>query len=403
VPLYGNAERYGTVLSYDARGEEGWHAIAYAEHYEKNRTNGGTLPSTNLQSDDRNVFGGRALYTVRPDERTVLTGGVELRYDRGDAWNQRVTNGQASGLYTNAYRLQLLSYAAFVQGQVRLAEPLKLVAGLRHDRFDYDIDNLKRPAASADYDASVTTPRIGLVYTPIREFELFANYGEGFRSAASTEISPPGGGVLPLGSAGGASNGNLRPPKVESRDLGFNAQLGSALRVGATVYTTKNSSEIREEPAGSGVFVPIGDTSRDGYEVDFDYLPSDRWRLYGSYGYVRARVKNPTVAGRDLIAGLPDRVAGLGIEHTTPVAEGTLRLNANYQYLSAPPFYLTGSTPEFAPAWLRYDLRASYQRGVSTWTLYAILQPKRFASEMTGTSVDPRPRVDGGITYTHTF
>lgn len=80
-----------------------------------------------------------------------------------------------------------------------------------------------------------------------------------------------------------------------------------------------------------------------------------------------------------------------------------VRANANYQYLSAPPFYLAGNTPEYAPAWLRYDLRLSYQRGPSTWTLYAILQPKRFASEMTGTSVDPRPRVDGGATYTYTF
>lgn len=403
VPLFGDAERYGAVLSYAPRGEEGWDATAYVEHYEKNRTNGGSAPSTNLQSDDRNLFGGRLLHTSRFGDVALLSAGAEMRYDRGDAWNQRYTNGHVSGLYTNAYRLELLTYAAFVQGQVKIAEPLKLVAGLRHDRFDYDIDNLKRPAASADYEASVTTPRVGLVYTPVDALELYANYGEGFRSAGAPEISPQGPGVIPLGSAGGVASGDLRPPKVESYDLGFNARLGSAWRVGGSLYTTKNSSEIRESSPGSGVFVPIGDTEREGYEVDFDFIPDPAWRLYGSYGYVRARVQNPAVAGRDLIAGLPDRVAGLGVEYTTPFADGMVRANANYQYLSAPPFYLVGNTPEYAPAWLRYDLRLSYQRGPSTWTLYSILQPKRFASEMTGTSVDPRPRIDGGATYTYTF
>lgn len=403
VPLFGDAERYGAVLNYAPRGEAGWNATAYVEHYEKNRTNGGTAPSTNFQSDDRNLFGGRLLHTSRFGDLALLSAGAEMRYDRGDAWNQRYTNGQASGLYTNAYRLELLTYAAFVQGQLKIAEPLKLVAGLRHDRFDYDIDNLKRPAASTTYEASVTTPRIGLVYTPVDALELYANYGEGFRSAGAPEISPQGPGVIPLGSAGGVASGDLRPPKVESYDVGFNARLGPAWRVGASLYTTKNSSEIRETFSGSGVFEPIGDTEREGYEVDFDFVPDPAWRLYGSYGYVRARVQNPVVAGRDLIAGLPDRVAGLGVEYTTPFADGMVRANANYQYLSAPPFYLAGNTPEYAPAWLRYDLRLSYQRGPSTWTLYAILQPKRFASEMTGTSVDPRPRVDGGATYTYTF
>ncbi|MCW5626735.1 MAG: TonB-dependent receptor, partial [Burkholderiales bacterium] len=379
------------------------------EHYEKRRTNGGfnlVPPRANVQEDDRNTFGGRALFNVRFGDRVQLTTGAETRYDRGDAFNRRFENGAPTPLYVNAYSLGLLTYGVFAQGQIKLFEPLKLVGGLRHDRFDYDIDNLKRPAASTQYESSVTTPRLGVVYTVVPSFTLFANHGEGFRAVSAPELSAPGSALLPLGSAGGAATpGALKAPKVKSRDLGFNASLGRAWKVNAAVYQSTNAQEIREDPVGSGNFVAIGDTDRDGFEMDVQFVPTDRWRFYGNFSHVKARVKNPQTAGQNLIPGMPDEVIGGGAEYTTPFRSGTIRANASAFYLNPAPYYIGASaTPLYTPSYTRYDLRLAYQIGKSTVAVYAIFQPHRYASEYsTGTSIDTRPRVDGGVTYIYTF
>lgn len=404
-PLFGDAVRYAGVLTYTPEGEQGLTATLFAEHYEKTRGQpGGSVTRHNVQHDDRDVYGARALYNLVFGERAALTVGGETRLDQGDGSNQRYENGVPTGLYNNAYGLDLLTYGVFVQGQYRLIEPLKLIGGLRHDRFDYDIENRKRPAASASVDTDVTTPRVGVVYTPVAALSLFANYGQGFRSPAEREISPPGAGTLPLGSSGGSPQLDLDPPTVASSDVGFNARLGERWLVNGALYFTKNEDEIREDPVGSGVFVNSGDTTRDGAELDAHFFLNERWAFYVSYGYVKGRIENPTVAGQDLISGQPENIYKFGADYSAPRWGGTLYANLGYERIADSPYYIgTSATPEYARLYERWDLRLSQQIGPSRYTVYATVQPNEFASEQAGTSIDPRPSLDVGVAYAYTF
>lgn len=404
-PLYGEAQRYATVITYTPDGEQGLTATAFTEHYEKTRAlGGGTLTRHNVQHDDREVYGGRAFYNWQFNSRGAVTAGGEARLDQGDGSNQRYENGAPTGLYNNAYGLDLLTYGVFVQGQYQVLDQLKLIGGLRHDRFDYDIENRKRPAASASVETSVSTPRLGVVYAATPSFSVFANYGEGFRSPAEREISPPGGGTLPLGSAGGSPSLGLDPPTVQGRDLGFNARLGNRWVVNGAVYSTENQDEIREDVPGSGVYVNIGDTTRDGAELDAQFFLDERWTFYGSYGYVRARIENPAVAGQELVSGQPENIYKLGADYTAPWWNGTLYANFAYERIADSPYYVgAGTTPQYAELYERWDLRLSHEKNHSRYTVYATLQPNDFASEQAGTSVDPRPSLDFGVAYTYTF
>lgn len=402
-PLWGEAERYGLVLTHaPAKGEEGLHATAYAERYMKKRANGAGVNSYNVQNDDRGIVGARAVYNIVFSPRAALAVGGEVRSDRGTGFNQRWDTPAGPGKnYVNYWDLDLLTYGVFAQGQYALLDSLKLVGGLRADYFDYRIDNKKLPAASLDYDGSATSPRIGLVWSPIKELEIFANIGEGFRSPAERELSPAGG-LGPLGAAGGAAAPGLKPPKVEARDIGFNAFLGRQWKVSASYYETLNKNEIRETTPGSGVYAGIGDTKRDGWEIEATFFATDALSFYGSFGKVKGRIVNPAVAGQNMISGLPEDMFRLGVEYVTSLMDGELVLNGDAFFMSVAPYY-SGNSLLYSERYTRYDVRASYDLGALRYTLFGTFQPNKYASEQAGATIDPRPRADIGAAIRYTF
>ncbi|MBN9420957.1 MAG: outer membrane receptor protein [Candidatus Accumulibacter sp. 66-26] len=406
-PLWGDAERFGLVLTRaPARGEEGLRATAYVEHYDKSRANpvGGNVNALNVQSDRRAIAGGRLLYNHAFSPRAALAVGAELRSDRGSGINRRWDTSAGPGAtYLSYWDLDLLSYGVFAQGQYRLLDDLKLVGGLRADAFDYRIDNRKLPAASLDYRASVTTPRAGFVWSPLPTLNIYANIGEGFRAPAERELSPAGT-PGPLGATGGGATAGLAPPKVKARDLGFDALLGARWKLSASAYRSQNRNEIRETTPGSGVYAGVGDTTRNGWEADLRFFASDALGLYGSYGRVKGRIDTPLVAGQTLIAGLPEHTWRLGAEYAVPHAGGTLFLNGDAFYLSGAPYYSgTDPGPLFSRPYTRYDLRATFAQGRWRYTAWGTFQPRDFASEQAGSTLDPRPKAELGLGAVYRF
>lgn len=404
--LGGEAERYGAVLTWRSSETYGWQATAFAEHYDKTRRNGNGLspPRHNVQNDDRDIFGARILHDIPIGEQLLLTVGADTRLDRGDASNRRFEEGQATELFTSFWQLDLLTYGIFLQAQFALTPELSLTAGLRHDEFDYDIDNLKLPDASTSYSATITKPRIGLSYTPIESLELFANFGQGFRSVSATELSPPVGGVQPLGTSGGEPIHGLKPPTVEALDIGFRASLSEQWQLGGVIFHSTNDNEIREEPSGSGVFMPIGDTRRDGYEIDGEYTIFEGFGLHVSYGHIRARLENPSIPGRTMVTGQAKHTVKLGGSYRLPLQQGNLNATFDYQYLAGRHYYVAGSNdPLRAKDHARYDMRLSYELGAATYSAWLTWQPLEFAAEYTGASINPPPRLDAGLSYSYKF
>ncbi|WP_271003221.1 TonB-dependent receptor domain-containing protein, partial [Listeria seeligeri] len=124
----------------------------------------------------------------------------------------------------------------------------KLLGGLRYDRFDYDINNRKLPAASTSYKDGVFTPKIGAVWTVMPKLDVFANVAQGFRSPAAEQISGSGS-TGPLGAAGGLIS-QVSPTKVRSYDLGFTAAPAEGWTASGAVYYTLNEDEIVLQPDG---------------------------------------------------------------------------------------------------------------------------------------------------------
>ena len=332
-PGFGSARRTTVVFNRGpAEGEAGWFATAYAESFDRRR--GITANATNhtVGVDDRDIFGARVLHNSTFADGAIALG-AELRKDKGDAYRQMYVNRAPTANYVNAQNLDLLTYGLFAQGQWRATDAVKLSAGARYDRFDYDIVNRKLPAASTGYDKGVFTPKLGASWAVTPQVELFANVAEGMRSPAAEQISSSGS-TGPLGAAGGVIS-QIAPSKVRSYDLGFTASPASGWTVSGAAYAIRNSDEIVGQADGS--FKSVGQTTRRGLELEARWRVSSAASVYASVGKIlQARVDNPAPnTGAKL--SVPATQLKAGAQHKQRLGEGQLTLNADAYLISDMP------------------------------------------------------------------
>ena len=407
-PLWGKGHRTSIVVTRTpARGEAGLHVSAAVEDYSRTRALGANTTDFNVQMDDRWITQARVVENLVFGVRAGVAVGVELRGDRGDSINQRWPAGTPDINYTWNQDLTLLTYAAFAHGQVKPIESIKLIGGARIDTFDYDIHNRKLPAASVKYTKSVATPRGGIVWTPVKALDLFTNVGQGFRSPNQTEISPSGA-LGPLGAPGGTPYADLAVPKVKSYDFGATASMTNRWSVTAAAYHTFNEVEILQ--VAPGVFSSVGDTVRNGWEVESRVEASRQTTVYGSLAEItKAKLNNPPPNAASLFL-VPKHMVKGGVAQTVGMPSGQLLLNADAYYMSGIPFF-TGpplNQSGVSRAYARYDVRGTYELGRLQYTVYGTFQPNSYISEAisviaAGLFYDPRPKTDIGLSVRYRF
>jgi len=73
------------------------------------------------------------------------------------------------------------SIGLYAENTTRLTDWLRTIVGVRHDKFWANV-NSDTAANSGNADASITSPKVGLVLGPFRNNEIFLNAGYGFHS-----------------------------------------------------------------------------------------------------------------------------------------------------------------------------------------------------------------------------
>lgn len=407
LPGFGAAQRKTLVFNRrPASGEAGWFATAYAEDFERSRAIQTSATQHTYGYDDRGIYGARGGNTWAFGDAAVLTLGAEARKDKGDAYRQQYRERQPTANYVNNQDLDLLTYGVFVQGQYRVLPTVKLHGGARYDRFDYDLVNLKLPAASTGYKGSVVTPKYGAIWNVAPDVELYANIAQGFRSPAAEQISTSGS-LGPLGAAGGRINAGIDPSRVRSHDVGFNARPLSGLSVSGAFYTIQNDDEIVN--TAPDVFVASGQTTRRGVELDLRYQFSSAFSTYLNYGRIlRARLDNPA-PGAGARLSVPEHTWKAGVQYRSALGPGRLTLAGDVYVTAGNPYYM--GTPLYErdmPTYVRYDVKATYDIGKFQGALFATLQPHRFASDIAygtaaGLVVTTVPEASGGASLRYFF
>ena len=249
------------------------------------------LSQTSLQSDE---FGGRLQldtplgssasllwgvdYADESNARPVLIGDT-VAFDE----NQRLNIIDRSQTQGGDYTLE--SVGLFAQGSWDISDQWQISGGLRYENFDVSVDdtqlaflltpNLPRDREGGDINADDVVFNAGLIYRPIPEIGLFANFAQGF---SIPDVS------LIAGNAFATFNIDdilLEPQKVDNYEIGIRAEFD---RIQATLSGFYSESEL-----GTGFFVdasgipaPVRAPQRNyGVEATVDWQPSDSWRLGG--------------------------------------------------------------------------------------------------------------------------
>ena len=175
---------------------------------------------------------------------------------------------------------QTAVYAAY---RFSLADPLKLIAGLRHTRWDTDYFDLYSDDQAFVYKEHPTTPYAGLVYDFLPQWSAFASYTEIFKPQNKQD----------------RSGSFLDPTTGQSVELGIKGEhFGGRLNTALTLFDTRqdNVAALDEEidpNTGFPYTVPnrpqtqasvnVDGARSRGFELEVNGEPLKGWNL--SFGW----------------------------------------------------------------------------------------------------------------------
>jgi outer membrane receptor protein involved in Fe transport len=256
-----------------------------------------------LQRDERTFVGGRA----REVWTANLSDHMPVQFLVGANWRTDfIDTLQASTVARTITATKVdvgineTNLGGFAQVQLKPMPWLKLTGGGRIDQFFYDIDNRLDPSNEPDISPHIWSPKAGIAITPLSWMEVYANYGEGFRSpSASSEV---------------LDNPAIQPFKIDSKEIGINLRF-DRLKVSADYYTTNSDNESFQPAPGLPVTF-LGHALREGYDIDVrvDVFKetSGVVTLFANYGAVEARLLD--AAPSYFVPNVPDYVGSIGVD-----------------------------------------------------------------------------------------
>ena len=262
------------------------------------------------QADDR-IYGGGA---IGYEHHGLLFGkhihhrfGAELRHD--DIGNV--------GLYKTARRQRLstvrqdaveeTALGAHYSNTVYWTRWLRSIAGLRFDRYDFEVQS-DNAANSGTADDTLLSPKLSLVFGPWSQTEVFINAGSGFHSndarGTTARIDPNTGNAV-----------DKVDPLVRGRgaELGIQTRLIPTLQTALTVWGLKLDSELLYI-GDAGNTEPSRPSQRSGVEFANYWTPAKGVILDADIALSRARFDDgdPDGVGREIPSAI-ERTASVGL------------------------------------------------------------------------------------------
>ncbi|MEJ7812058.1 MAG: TonB-dependent receptor [Gemmatimonadaceae bacterium] len=331
---------------------------------------------------DLGTIGMRAEATKVIATRHALTYGVDAFRDRSENADSGTTTVIGFGpprpqtstapLVPNAH---FRSIGAFVQGDLRLADPLSLILGVRVQ--DVRAGSRPTPGLTAEPRTSRDRTAVGTANVLFRvspNLNLVASVGRGFRSPNLIERFF--NGPTPEGGAFQSPNPDLEPETSLNTDVGARVRAG---RLSAELFAFRNEirNGIRIAPRGDSVNrVPVfQDVNIDklrftGLEAEVAVLVASRVTASANYSHIRSkdvlRPENPVGAtySDKLVGDLTYRHPGDRVR-----LGYTVRRNGRQKedQISLSPL-IGAELPAFTVHALRGNLRF-FQRGALSGTL----------------------------------
>jgi iron complex outermembrane recepter protein len=188
------------------------------------------------------------------------------------------------------------SLGFYVQDQITVLENLKFLIGGRFDLTRQKITDLLDPSASNEQSSSAFSPRLGIVYQPIKPISLYASFTRSFNPLAGKDFN----------------NTLFEPERGTQYEVGVKADITQKLSATLAFYQLTRTNVETDDPINPGFSVQTGEQRSRGIEFDLsgEILPG--WKVIASYAYTDARItKDTTFPVGNLIDNVPQHSASL--------------------------------------------------------------------------------------------
>jgi outer membrane receptor protein involved in Fe transport len=294
------------------------------------------------QQDDRSVMGMNASYRKRASLFGMPTStliGMGSRFDRIETrlayTKERVAFDRKVGALTREGAL-----SAYVMQTFTPSKWLYIEAGSRADLFSFNVEDELHPLGDTSLtgakNASILSPKVNVVVTPVAGTDVFLNYGEGFHSNDARGIISRAAPARPL-------------TKARGYEAGARTNLFGKLDLAASAWYMDLDGELVWVGDDGGT-EERGATTRRGLDAEARYEILD-W-LWADVDYTASHARYKEDAGGGTAVALaPTKTlcGGLSVAHKSGV-HGSLR----GQYISDRP--ATEDESLTAEGYLIFDL-----------------------------------------------
>ncbi|MEO0997642.1 MAG: TonB-dependent receptor, partial [Pseudomonadota bacterium] len=233
------------------------------------------------------------------------------------------------------------AWAVFGSVDLALTEQWDLTLALRYDEEErvQNVSPLQFPAgvpgARNESTFDKLQPKVTLRYQPNADNNLYATWGEGFRSGQFNQ-----NGIAAVAATAGLIGVTdvAGQEESESIELGYKGLfLDDRLRLNAAVFSTEVEGQQFFSFIGAisaQILTNIDEVSLSGGEIDVVYRATDGLELFGAYGYTDSEIDaytvDPTAVGNDA-PYIAENTLNLGFQYRRPVTSG-LELFARADY-----------------------------------------------------------------------
>lgn len=305
----------------------------------------------------------RTRFNTGSVKHTLALGVNLLSQEIGDYYTQgRAADAVESSIYNpvplpgvNAPRLQPAKSGELEQHSVALVDTmalfndqLLLTVGLRDQTIEQ-----KNAQGNSTYKKSAVSPMAGLVFKPIKNISVYANYTAGLIR----------GGTAP-NNDDYVNPGEMFPPqKSKQYEVGVKADWGR-LMTQVAVYEIRRPAQVNV-PVGDQLLYSFGGEQRNrGLELTAYGEVAKGLRAMASAAFNDAKLTR-AAGGANVgnnLAGVPDRTFNVGLDWDTPWVPG-LSLNGRVIHTSSVYYNVTNTLN--MPSWTRMDIGARYTTKIS--------------------------------------
>lgn len=235
----------------------------------------------------------------------------------------------------------------YLQDQIDLTDQLKLVAGLRYDRFDVEVLDLQAVSPTDDgrrgrVDEEVS-PRLGLIYKPAENISAYASYSETFLPSAGDQFL-----VLT------PTTETVAPQRFENTELGVKWDLNDALSLTTAVFRVERGLFTSVDPNNVSNIITIPGSVTDGFEAQLTGRLTPQWTLNAGYSYLDSTVDGGGFDGNRTLQ-TPEHMVSIWNEYQ---ATDALALAVGLTHQD--DFFVREDNAVLVPGYTRVDAAAYY-------------------------------------------